>query len=83
MENFGALISAFITIVLVLLFMNVSAYFAAKYASDKEKNLNPNFNNLTQKEKVFNFMNRISKTPTASSIFIGSLVFVAVFFERQ
>lgn len=83
MESFSALISCFITCVLVVLFMNVSSYFAVRYSTDKEKNLNPDFKNMTLKEKLLNFMFRVSKTPYSASIYICTIVFISVFFERQ
>ena len=83
MYTVGALISAFITAVLTLLFLNVSSYLAARYATEKEKNPTPDYNELTVKERIFNFMIRVSYTPIAASLYVAALVFLGVFFESE
>lgn len=79
----GILIASFTTCVLVLLFMNVSAYFVDKYASDKLKDKNVDYKKLNIREKIVNLMVHISRIPIAASIYMATVVVLSVFFERH
>jgi hypothetical protein len=79
----GILIASFTTCVLGLLFLNLFSYFVGKYASDRLKNQNVDYNKLTIREKIVTLMVHVSKMPIAGSIFFAGLIILAVFFERH